>query len=315
MKAKRVLNRGGVLQWVLLIVAGLAAVILLVIGGLYIISGKKLNQKYDIAAVKSPVIQADSVTLARGQHVAYALGGCVDCHGEHYEGKVVADDPMFARLYGPNLTSGKGGLPEDYSYADFERAVRHGVGTDGTSLWIMPSYHYCNFSDNDLAALYAYIRNLPPVDATVPKRSLGPIGRMLYLQKKLALTTAALTDHHAAHDAPPAGPTAEYGHYMAKVSCVGCHGQNLSGGPIIDAPPEWPPAANLTRGGIGATYTEDDFFRAMREGKRPGGATLSEVMPYRLVKYMTDDELHALWAYLQTCPPALMGSGSWMAQK
>ena len=40
----------------------------------------------------------------------------------------------------------------------------------------------------------------------------------------------------------------------------------------------------------------------MREGRRPDGRELSQVMPWPLFAEMTDTELQALWLYLRTQP-------------
>ena len=48
--------------------------------------------------------------------------------------------------------------------------------------------------------------------------------------------------------------------------CTDCHGGNLSGGPISGAPPEFPPAANLTPSGDLAHWSDADIVRALREG-------------------------------------------------
>jgi len=103
------------------------------------------------------------------------------------------------------------------------------------------------------------------------------------------------------------GVTVEYGHYIAAIAgCKGCHGPGLSGGPIPGGPPEWKPAANITPTGIGH-YKETDFFLALREGKRPGGAPIDSLMPFRYTKDMTDDEIRALYMYLKTVPPKPYG--------
>ena len=97
------------------------------------------------------------------------------------------------------------------------------------------------------------------------------------------------------------GPTAEYGAYLA-TSCTGCHGEELTGGPIPGMPPGTPPALNLTRDeqtGLGR-WTEADFARALREGKKPDGSELKAPMPWKLTAQLTDDELHALWLHLRT---------------
>ena len=103
------------------------------------------------------------------------------------------------------------------------------------------------------------------------------------------------------------GVTVEYGRYIAAVGCQGCHGQTLAGGPIEGGAPDWPPAANLTPAGSLKTWTADGFTRFLRTGVRPNGAPVSPVMPIRETSRLTDDEIRALWLYLQTIPAAPRG--------
>ena len=75
---------------------------------------------------------------------------------------------------------------------------------------------------------------------------------------------------------------------------------------IPGTPPDWKPAANITPAGVGH-YTEADFFRALREGKRPGGAPIDPFMPFEYTRNLTDDEIRALWLYLRTVSPKPFG--------
>ena len=299
-----------VFKWLGLIFGAVVAFIVVALMFVYWRSGSIMNQKVVAAETRPLTVQTDSASVAWGGHLQHCITGCSECHGDHFQGKKFADDPAFGRLYAPNITCGKGGRLTDIG--PFERAVRHGIRHDGTALWIMPSHHYTYLSDDDVAALYAYLVSVAPVDGEQPDRKLGPIGRMLLVQGKLTFVFADRINQDAPRPAKPqAGPTAEYGQYLARVSCIGCHGPNLSGGVIYGSDPTWPPSANLTRGGIAAQYTEQDFFTALREGKRPGGAALNPVMPWQLMRDMTDDEIRALWLYLQSAPPAPYGSGNW----
>ena len=125
----------------------------------------------------------------------------------------------------------------------------------------------------------------------------------------MALLPAELIDHNAPRPTGVTpGETVEYGQYLA-VGCSGCHGPGYSGGPIPGTPPEFPPAANITPDkttGIG-NWSKADFVKALREGKRPDGTDINPFMPWKNFSQMTDQEVGALWLYLQTVPPKAKG--------
>jgi hypothetical protein len=197
----------------------------------------------------------------------------------------------------PNLTSGKGGLGSIFTDEDWIRAIRYGLDTDGTSLLGMPSEYFYEFSDSDLAAIIAYLRSVPPVDREHPTTRLGPMFRWFILTEPHALP-ANLIDHSAIRPPEPApGVTAEYGKYLANV-CRMCHMDNMAGG---DEPGQ---GLNLTPGGDLAKWSEEDFMKAMREGVTPTGKKLDPMlMPWQSMGKMTDDELKAIWLYLNSLPP------------
>lgn len=284
------------------------AVVLIVIAGctLYFTSQRKLDRKWSVAA--HPVsIPTDSLALERGRHMAVAISKCADCHGADFGGAQFIDEAPVARLYATNLTRGKGGIGAAYSDRDWERAIRHAVRPNGDGLLFMPSLEYQWLTDEDLAALIAYLKSVPPVDREPVPNSIGPIARVLYMKGDLDLVPAEQVNHERHPAAVPMAVSVEYGRYLANVGgCTGCHGPGLSGGKIPGTPPDWKPAANLTPAGIG-TYTEEDFFRALREGMRPGNVPIDTLMPVRATKQMTDDEIRALWLYLKTVPAKPFG--------
>ncbi len=287
--------------------AGAVVVLVILAGcGLYFSTQRGIDRKYEIAG-HAVTVPTDSLALLRGQHVATALGKCIDCHGADLGGRQFIDVPPVARLYAANLTRGKGGVGGQLSDLDWERAIRHGVKPDGSALLFMPSLEFQFLKDDDLGALIAYLKSLPPVDREPAKNSVGPVGRLLYAKGELALVPAERVDHATHPVSPVASVTPGYGRYLAEIGgCTGCHGEGFSGGQIPGTPPEWKPAANITPTGIGH-YTEEDFFRALREGKRPGGVAIDSLMPYRFTKLMTDDEIRALWLFLRTVPPKPYG--------
>ena len=102
----------------------------------------------------------------------------------------------------------------------------------------------------------------------------------------------------------PTGPDAvARGSHIAIVrKCAECHGENLGGKLLTDDPILGTiPASNLTsgKGGIGKSYSDTDWIRAIRHGVKPDGRV--EVFMY---DYSTksDQDLGALIAYLKQIP-------------
>lgn len=126
-------------------------------------------------------VDLDAIGLARaverGDHLVQARDRCVECHGQNFGGGVMVDDPMLGRLLGPNITAGPGGRTADYSAADWDRIVRHGVRPDGHPA-AMPSSDFQRMSDQELSDVVAYIRSRPGGDPSWPPvANLTPTGR------------------------------------------------------------------------------------------------------------------------------------------
>jgi mono/diheme cytochrome c family protein len=290
----------------------LAAVVLAVSLMVYARSEAMIRHQYELPGHAPFVLSAgsDSALIERGRHLAGPIGKCVDCHGSDLSGRVFIDDPAFGRYVGPNLTRGVGGVGATLTDADWELAIRHGIDGNRHALLFMPSSSFNRLSDEDLAALIAYVKQVPPTNnAMVRSSRIGPVGRALLVAGKAPLIIeAAGIDHQSPHaPAPAIGPTAAYGAYVASVGgCQGCHRSNLEGGHVAGTPPSFKAAANLTPTGIG-TWTKADFVRALREGMAPGGVAIDSFMPVRLTKGMSDTEIDAVWAYVQTVPPRPIG--------
>jgi mono/diheme cytochrome c family protein len=282
--------------------AGAAALILIATAAVYGFSEARYRREYAVSA-RTIAVPTDSAAIARGAHLAQTFGGCVECHGENLAGKMVFDDPPVGRVYGANLTRGRGGVGALLTDADIVRAIQHGIGRDGRPLKVMPSSDYTHLTEGDLAAIVAWVRSRPAVDTVQPAVQVGPVGRALFVAGKLPMLHAERIDH-----VRPAGMTVvpavtvEYGKYIAAVGCQGCHGPTLAGGPIAGGAPDWPPAADLTPSGALKTWTAEGFTRFLRTGIRPSGAPVNSVMPIRLTSRMTDEEIQALWMYLRTLP-------------
>jgi len=294
-----------VLKWIGIVLGGLIGLVLLAALGLYAKTRLDFGKKYQVQ-VESIAVPTDAASIERGKHLATMM--CMECHQADMGG-----DPNWFNGGGlgsaaaPNLTSGKGGLGAQFSDADFVRVIRHGIKPDGTSVFIMPSTDFVYMSDQDLGALIAYIRSLPPVDRETPE----PHARFTFLGN--VMYGAGLFGHLLRADlieqmgevaaAPPPGVTPAYGEYMVRINgCRDCHGQQLAGGKPGD--PASPLAPNLTPGGELRAWSEADFIKTLRTGVTPSGTVLPDrFMPWKHKGQMSDDELKAVWAYLQSLPP------------
>lgn len=265
------------------------------------LSSYRLHRQWSVEPTPVPVLQ-DAQTLAQGAHLA-ATRGCTECHAKDLGGQVMIDDPFMGRVVASNLTTGTGGAGSRYDDAGLARAIRHGIGSDGRSLVIMPSEDFFPMSDADVGTLISYIRSVPAVDRELPHTAIGPGARTLVVLAGAPLL-AAETVTHTAPRAPAPTPAidVEYGRYVAAM-CVSCHGRNYAGG-IVNGPPGSPPSADLTPTGPLAHWTEEQFLAALREGRRPDGSTLNPAaMPWTVFAQLTDIEARAIWTFLKALPP------------
>lgn len=90
----------------------------------------------------------------------------------------------------------------------------------------------------------------------------------------------------------------------SRYACAECHGQNFSGGVMVDAAPIGRIfGPNLTRGegGVTSAYRASDWDRIVRHGVRPDGRP--SIMPSEDYELMSDQELSDVVAYVSSQPP------------
>lgn len=296
------------LRWIGIIFGVLVGVLVIAVATLYIMSNQRFNKVYEIPEISAIDIPTDEESLAEGERL-YVSRGCGDCHLANGMGAPFFDAQPMGTLYASNLTSGEGGIGDEYTVEDYIRAIRHGVGLDSKPLYFMPAHEFGHFNDSDMGLLIAYMQSLEPVDNTLPEPNLGLLSRALFLSGQMPLIPAELVDHEnvAPWDVEVAA-SVEYGEYMVQ-GCIGCHYNNYSGGPIVGADPSWPPATNITPHEDGlADWTAEDFAVAMRTGIRPDGSEINPIMPWGAFARLTDVELEAMYLYLQTLEPLPTGT-------
>ena len=161
-----------------------------------------------------------------------------------------------------------------------------------------------------LVGAVACTQPAPPPVAAAPVQS--PVDRGQYI-----VTTAGCNDCHTPHKMGPNGPEPD----MSRMLSGHPEGMKLPKSPKLDMPWAFSGAATMTAwsGPWGVSYTanltpdqntglgiwtEDQFIRALREGKHMGTSRpILPPMPWPAFKNFTDEDLKAIFAYLRSIPP------------
>ncbi|MBP5979824.1 MAG: c-type cytochrome [Halomonas sp.] len=231
-----------------------------------------------IAPVSRPAANLYSAeTIERGRLVA-AAGDCAACHtvggGAINTGGHAFETP-FGTLYSTNITPDEATGIGSWSYAAFERAMRHGIGRDGRHLY--PAFPYTAFaktSDTDLQALYAYLMSQPAVSAPAPQNALSfPFN----VRALMAPWNALYHDPKPFQPDPAQSELYNRGAYLAEGlgHCSACHsprnamgaeknGKDYFAGAVVDG---WEaPALNtLSRSPVG--WSESSLYDYLRHGE------------------------------------------------
>ena len=116
--------------------------------------------------------------VAYGEYVTHTLGHCTGCHTPRENGKLDFSRTniggrIFENIYGlgfvavsmnitPHAVAGIG----EWSDEDVKRAITKGISRNGRTLAAVMAFPYYNkISEEDLDAIVAYLRSLPPLTA------------------------------------------------------------------------------------------------------------------------------------------------------
>ena len=295
-------------RWVK-IAGGLGAALLtLLFGALTVLGGRGFAIVYFPGADPAPdlAVAGTPEQIARGEYLSNI--SCLGCHGSFPDGFTGDPQPplvggvdmaaeeglgIVGQLATVNLTPG--GKLADYSDGEIFRALRHGLDSEGRRLGFMSLVAVGEFSDDDLEAVIAYMRSLPPATTDGPTGDrLSYVGLLFYGAGMLP-TPDPRPDTIAA---PPAGPSPDYGEYVATIGdCRGCHGPDMTGTPASALGPAVPNPRPIVK-----SMSVDQFHDMMRTGIRPGSSPFPDTMPWRNASQMSDEDLTALYAYLTTAP-------------
>lgn len=268
------------------------------------------------------VSAAETDLIKQGEYLARA-GDCVACHtakgGKPFAGGLPMETPIGV-IYSTNITPDKTGLG-DYSFEDFDKAVRHGVAKSGSTLYpAMPYPSYARVSETDMQALYAYfMKGVEPVaqanqDSDIP----WPLSMRWPLAAWRWMFGPEVADYQAPADADP---VISRGAYLVEGlgHCGACHTPRaltmqekalsaadgaafLSGSAPLEG---W--IAKSLRGdhkdGLGS-WSEEQLVQFLKTGRSDRSAVfggMSDVVVHSM-QYMSEDDLTAIARYLKSLP-------------
>lgn len=260
--------------------------------------------------------------IKRGEYLARA-GDCVACHtakgGKPFAGGLEMDTPIGA-IYTTNITPDKQTGIGNYSYDDFQKAVRHGVAKNGDTLYpAMPYPSYAVVSDEDMQALYAWFMH--SVQPVAQENRKSDIPWPLSMRWPLAIWRGIFApDVKAFQPQPQQDPQLARGQYLVEGlgHCGACHTPRsitmqekaLNNGEGSDylagsnAPIDGWTATSLrgdSRDGLGR-WSEDDLAQFLRYGRNNHTAVfggMTDVVEHSL-QYMNDEDITAIARYLKT---------------
>ncbi|HEV7349862.1 cytochrome C [Telluribacter sp.] len=280
-----------------------------------------------IGAAPDLTVERTPQRLQRGEYLVNNVAACLDCHSQRdyskfagpvKPGTLGAGGDQFDKkmglpgtFYGKNITPHALGTWTD---GEIYRALTSGVSKDGGVLLpMMPYLAYGKMDQEDVKSIIAYQRTLPSVTNEVPPSR--PVALAKPILKKMP--------HKAAHQPMPSPQdTVAYGRYLVGAAgCYDCHTKRRMGMPIkrkamaggvsMKLPGGTLSSANLTpdkETGLG-TWTKEAFI-ARFKAYQPGTFVPFEVhdgyntlMPWNFYSGMSEEDLGAMYTYLQTLKP------------
>jgi mono/diheme cytochrome c family protein len=290
----------------------LAIAIAVLLAALGLVAYLNLRGESDVA---SDARAATPESIARGAYLA-RVGNCGACHtdrgGAPFAGGRAIDTP-FGTVYTSNLTPDAATGLGQWSRADFWRALHHGRSRDGRLL--TPAFPYPNYTmvaRADAAAMYDYLRSLPPVHRpNTPPRPRWPYST----QAALAVWRALYFAPAPALEQPPATEHAR-GEYLVQAlgHCSACHTprnalgassnmMDLSGGLIPMQNWYAPSLTSPAEAGL-AHWPLDQIERLLATGIADGGMVqgpMAEVV-LQSTQYLTPADLRAMALFLRSLP-------------
>ena len=304
------------------------AVLVLIVGvvGLLTYVKTALPKVADAEDIK---IEYTQERIEHGKYLANNVSVCMDCHSTRdytkfsaplVEGTLGKGGERFDQSIGmPGVVLSRNITPEGigrYTDGELYRVITTGVTKEGRPMFpLMPYPYYSQMDKEDIYDIIAYLRSIPAIKNDVPETTLDfPVNFIVHTIPKDAEPQAR----------PSKSDKIEYGKYLTNASgCRECHTKDKQGQIIPDLAfsggrefkfPDGSVvrSANLTpdkETGIGA-WTPELFvqkFKIYRDTTYTLPAVskgeFNTIMPWTMYAGMENEDLEAIFAYLQTLTP------------
>ena len=272
------------------------------------------------APLEANTAAGDDALVDRGHYVALAAN-CASCHtrpgGVPFSGGVAFETP-FGTIYSSNITSDARHGIGKWTSADLRRALHEGIAAKGYRLF--PAFPYTSFTkitDQDVSALYAYLRTVP-ADAYSP-----PANGVLFKQRWAVAVWNGLF-FRPGRFTPDPTQSAEWntgaylvealGHcgachtprnvFMAEVPAKAYQGGSLREQVVEGKSRDWS-AVNLTPSAAGLkSWSVEELAKYLHGGFSPRAGTfgpMNEVIGHSTSNLKVEDA-HAMATYIKSLP-------------
>jgi mono/diheme cytochrome c family protein len=279
------------------------------------IAGFAIAWRPSIAAIAPPARESFAAAdISRGGELS-ALGDCVVCHttrnGRPFAGGRGVQTP-FGTVFATNITPDPATGIGRWSPPAFRRAMRDGIDREGGHLYpVLPYPHFIHATDDDLAALYAFLMTRRPV-AQEPRRN--ELDFPFNVRALLAGWNLLFLRHDAWRPDEARTPEWNRGAYLVEAvgHCGACHtphnflgaekpAQTLAGGEAEG----WDAPALRTGTVAPTTWTVDALTRYLRTGFDSGHGVAAGPMTEvtQQLAAVPDADVHAMAVYIGSFMP------------
>lgn len=258
----------------------------------------------------------DAALVSRGEYLARAAD-CAPCHtgdpSKPFAGGLAFKTP-FGTMFSVNITSDPETGIGKWTYAQFKNALHQGIRADGAYLYpAMPFDAYTGIEENDLEALWAYVRRLPAVKAANRENELS-----FPFDVRLGMLAWRELFFAPGYFKPSADKSVEWnrGAYLVEAlgHCSDCHSpRNVMGaikGKAVFTGSEVDGfyAPDIASGALAKTWTKENLAQFLKTGASPQRGSVFGPMAdviHDSLSYLTDPDIAAIVTYLFDSPPPL----------